>query len=169
MLNCGYCSLGMRPWVLCCTRQSGVRMLVHRIQKRVAVIRWVRSAIRSGAIHVLRVVISALWWRKETWRVTGGKRVRMRVWSMECTVHGCPGIICLVLICGVSVASISHSWRWWWRRRRWGLCIATSAGTSRITPEHHRLVRSLWYYTALRRAWRTGSEVRGGGISIVLQ
>ena len=155
MLNCGYCSLGMRPWVLCCSRQSRVWVLMHCIQKRIAVICWVRSPIRSRAIHVLRVVISTLWWWKETWWVTRGKWMRMWIWSMECTVHGCPGIICLILICRVTVASITHSWWWWWWWRwwrwwrRWGWCIATSTSTSWISPKHHWLIRSLWYYTAL--------------------
>lgn len=155
----------MRPWVLCCSRQSRVWMLMHCIQKRIAVICWVRSAIWSGAIHVLRVVISTLWWRQETWCVTRGKWMWMRIWSMECTVHGCPGIICFILICRVTVVSITHSWWWWW----WGWCIATSTSTSRITPKHHWLIRSLWYYTTLRCTWRTSSKIRGGGISVVLK
>ena len=172
VLKCGYCLLGMRPWVLCCSRQSRVRVLMHCIQKRIAVICWVRSPIGSGAIHVLRIVISTLWRWKETWWVTRGKWMRVRIWSVECTVHGCPGIICLILICRVTVASITHSWWWWWWWwwwRWWGWCIATSTGTSWISPKHHWLIRSLWYYTALRCTWRTSSKIRRGGTGVVLK
>lgn len=150
MQNCGYRSLRMRSRVLCCSRQSWVRVLVHRVKERVAVVSRIRSAIRSWGIHVLRVVIGALRRRQEPWWVTGSKRMGMWIRSMECTIHGCPSIICLILIRRVTVASVTHS-RWWgWR------CITSSRGTSRISSQHHRFIRTLvwwgWYYTTLRSA-----------------
>lgn len=144
-------------------------MLVHRVKERVAVISRIWGPVRSRSVHVLRVVIGALGRRRrqESRRVPGSERMGMRIRPMECTVHGCPSIICLVLVRRVTVASVTHSRRW-----RWG-CITGSWGTSRISSQHHWFIWTLvwwgWYYTTLCCASCATREIRRDGTTVVVE